>query len=126
MASSTPPAYDASLADHGFEAKELKGLTYPLGEHAPQYGEIYPLAPDIGWTRMFVPGNLAHINLWLLDEADGGYAIADTGLFMPPTIAPWKALFAGALADRELKRIFTRIMSVARDGWRTSLRFQSG
>ena len=40
MAISTPPAYDASLADHGFEAKELKGLTYPLGEHAPQYGEI--------------------------------------------------------------------------------------
>ena len=31
MAISTPPAYDASLADHGFEAKELKGLTYPLG-----------------------------------------------------------------------------------------------
>ncbi len=106
MASNTPPAYDASLADHGFEAKELKGLSYPLGEHAPQYGEIYPIAPDMGWTRMPVPGNLAHINLWLLDEADGGYALADTGLFLPPTIEMWKSMFAGALADRELKRIF--------------------
>ncbi|HEV7233005.1 MAG TPA: MBL fold metallo-hydrolase [Sphingorhabdus sp.] len=105
MASKPTPAYDASLADHGFEAKELKGLTYPLGDHAPQYGEIYPLAPDLGWTRMPVPGNLAHINIWLLDD-DGGYAIADTGLFMPGTIEHWKAMFAGALADRELKRIF--------------------
>ena len=106
MVAPTPPAYDASLADHGFEAKELKGLIYPLGDHAPVYGEIYPIAPDMGWTRMPVPGNLAHINLWLLDEADGGYAIADTGLFMPATIEQWKAMFAGALADRALKRIF--------------------
>ena len=106
MATNTPPAYDASLADHGFEAKELKGLTYPLGEHAPQYGEIYPIAPDMGWTRMPVPGNLAHINLWLLDEANGGYAIADTGLFMQPTIDQWQLLFKGALAHRDLIRIF--------------------
>lgn len=42
------PAYDMSLSDHGFEAHELKGLTYPLGVHAPAYGEIYPLAPDMG------------------------------------------------------------------------------
>ena len=102
MAISTPPAYDASLADHGFEARELKGLTYPLGEHAPQYGEIYPIAPDMGWTRMPVPGNLAHINLWLLDEANGGYEIADTGLFMQPTIDQWQLLFKGALAVRAL------------------------
>jgi hypothetical protein len=64
MAVSTPPAYDASLADHGFEAKELKGLTYPLGEHAPQYGGIYPIAPDMGWTRMPVPG------CWMRQMAD--------------------------------------------------------
>jgi glyoxylase-like metal-dependent hydrolase (beta-lactamase superfamily II) len=105
MASAPTPTYDASLADHGFEAKEFKGLTYPLGDHAPGYGEIYPLAPDLGWTRMPVPGNLAHINIWLLDD-DGGYAIADTGLFMPATIDQWKAMFAGALAERTCTRIF--------------------
>ena len=106
MATKATPDYDASLADHGFEAKAFKGLTYPLGDHAPAYGEIYPIAPDIGWTRMPVPGNLAHINLWLLDEGEAGYALVDTGLFMPPTIEQWKAMFAGNLADRELKRIF--------------------
>ena len=106
MATKAPPDYDASLADHGFEAKEFKGLTYPLGDHAPAYGEIYPIAPDIGWTRMPVPGNLAHINLWLLEEGDAGFALVDTGLFMPPTIEQWKAMFAGNLSDRKLKRIF--------------------
>ncbi len=101
-----------SLADHGFEATQLNGLTYPLGDHAPEHGAIYPLADDLGWTRMPVPGNLGHINLWLLDDGEGarggsgGYAIADTGLFMPPTIDAWKALFSGALSERALTRIF--------------------
>jgi glyoxylase-like metal-dependent hydrolase (beta-lactamase superfamily II) len=108
-AQSGPPAYDMSLTDHGFAATEIKGLTYPLGGHAPKYGEIYPLAPDLGWIRMPVPGNLGHINLWLLDDGapdSGDLAIADTGLFLPDVIAYWKALFAGPLADRNISRIF--------------------
>jgi glyoxylase-like metal-dependent hydrolase (beta-lactamase superfamily II) len=109
MTKPTPPSYDMSLTDHGFEAKEFKGLTYPLGDHAPGYGEIYPLADDLGWTRMPVPGNLSHINLWLLDDDAGhdrGFAIVDTGLFMPETIAAWKVIFDGALSGRELTRVF--------------------
>ncbi len=109
MTKATTPSYDMSLTDHGFEAREFKGLTYPLGDHAPGYGQVYPLADDLGWTRMPVPGNLAHINLWLLDDdADvaGGFAIADTGLFMPDTIAAWKAMFDGVLCEKTLTRIF--------------------
>ncbi len=108
MTRPNPPTYDMSLTDHGFEAKELKGLTYPLGEHAPKYGEIYPLADDLGWTRMPVPGNLNHINIWLLgdeDEQGEGVAIADTGLFLPDVVDYWKGLFAGALADKRISRI---------------------
>ena len=96
------------LADHGFEPTEFKGLTYPLGEQAPEYGTIFPLLPDIGWTRLPVPGNLNHINIWLLsddNDVENGYAIADTGLFMPPAIDSWKSLFAGPLKDKELTRI---------------------
>lgn len=103
------PAYDMSLTDHGFDAKEFKGLTYPLGDHAPEYGAVYPLAPDLGWTRMPVPGNLAHINLWLLDDdagAPGGYAIVDTGLFLPAVVDAWKSMFDGILSERNLTRIF--------------------
>ncbi len=102
-------SYDMSLSDHGFESKQLKGLSYPLGDHAPGYGEVYPLAPDIGWTRLPVPGNLDHINIWLLDdEFDGreGYAIADTGLFLKECIATWKEMFGGVLSGRDVTRIF--------------------
>ncbi len=109
MASKTPPAYDMSLADHGFDALELKGLSYPLGGHAPGYGEIYPLAADLGWSRMPLPGSLGHINVWLLDDQDAqgeGFAIADTGLFIPEVIETWKKMLTGTLADRRMTRVF--------------------
>jgi glyoxylase-like metal-dependent hydrolase (beta-lactamase superfamily II) len=109
MTTDTLPAYDMTLIDHGFEPLEIKGLTYPLGERVPAYGEVYPLAADMGWTRMPVPGNLNHINIWLLgdrDEEGEGYAIADTGLFMPVVIEEWKKLLEGELADRRMTRIF--------------------
>jgi glyoxylase-like metal-dependent hydrolase (beta-lactamase superfamily II) len=106
---SSRPAYDMSLIDHGFVATELKGLTYPLGGHVPQYGEVYPLAPDIGWIRMPVPGSLNHINLWLLDDentAGPGTAIVDTGLFLPDVVEYWKGHFEGTLASKPISRIF--------------------
>ncbi len=105
MATTAPPAYDMSLADHGFEAKELKGLRYPLGGHAPAYGEVYPLAPDMGWVRLPVPGNLGHINNWLLDDGDGQFAIVDTGLFLPNVVETWKGMLEGPLADRTVSRV---------------------
>ncbi len=109
MTAETLRAIDMSLSDHGFDPIEIKGLTYPLGGHVPGYGEVYPLAPDMGWTRMPVPGNLNHINIWLLDDRDehgDGFAIADTGLFMPDVIAEWKGLLEGTLAGKRLTRVF--------------------
>jgi glyoxylase-like metal-dependent hydrolase (beta-lactamase superfamily II) len=98
-----------SLADHGFDALELKGLSYPLGGHVPAFGEIYPIAADLGWARMPLPGSLGHINVWLLDDQDEqgeGFAIADTGLFIPPVIEEWKKLLTGPLGDKRLTRVF--------------------
>ena len=74
-----PPSYDASLADHGFEALTARGLTYPLGTYAPEYGVVHRIAEGVGWTRMPMPGRLDHINVWLLDD-DEGATIVDTGL----------------------------------------------
>ncbi len=105
----TRRTYDMSLSDHGFESKELKGLTYPLGGHFPKYGELYQLAPDMRWTRLPVMGNLNHINVWLLDDEEGdepGFALADTGLFMPDTIGYWKGMFEGPLAGERISRVF--------------------
>ncbi|WP_373489223.1 MBL fold metallo-hydrolase [Blastomonas sp.] len=107
-APTSPPAYDVSLADHGLEAKEFRGLTYPLGDHAPGYGEYFAIASGLGWTRLPVPGSLDHINIWLLDDHDAhgeGLAIVDTGLYMPATTDAWKRLFAGGLAGRRITRV---------------------
>ncbi|MDZ7588970.1 MAG: MBL fold metallo-hydrolase [Parasphingorhabdus sp.] len=103
MSSPRPaPAYDAELADHGFEPIEDSGLVYPLGQYEPQYGELFEILPGLSWTRTPVPGPLGHINNWVLadrDAAGDGFAIVDTGLFMPPVIAAWKSLFEGGALD---------------------------
>jgi glyoxylase-like metal-dependent hydrolase (beta-lactamase superfamily II) len=97
-----PPAYDSSLADHGFEPLVAKGLTYPLGEFAPGYGDVFPLADGVGWTRLPVPGLLKHINVWVLDDGDDGVAVVDTGLNIPPSHEAWQR----ALGDRRVTRVF--------------------
>ncbi len=104
-----PPAYDATLADHGFDPIEADGLTYPLGDYEPKYGEYFELMPGIGWTRTPVPGPLGHINNWVLDDVhpDGtpGFAIVDTGLFMPAVIESWKTLFQTGLNGKTATKI---------------------
>ena len=95
------PAHDASLADHGFEPLVAKGLTYPLGEFAPGYGDVFPLADGVGWTRLPVPGSLKHINVWLLDD-DHGVAVVDTGLNIPASKEAWER----ALGGRPVTRVF--------------------
>ena len=99
------PAYDASLADHGFEPLVAKGLTYPLGEFAPGYGDVFHIADGVGWTRLPVPGLLKHINVWVLDDSDSGgdgVAIVDTGLNIPASKEAWER----ALGGRRVTRIF--------------------
>jgi glyoxylase-like metal-dependent hydrolase (beta-lactamase superfamily II) len=99
------PAYDASLSDHGFEPLTSKGLTYPLGEYAPGYGDVFPIAPGVGWTRLPVPGALKHINVWILDDPDSrgdGVAIVDTGLNIPASREAWER----ALGGRRVTRVF--------------------
>lgn len=97
-----------ALADHGLEPNEHKGLHYPLGDHAPEYGRLFPLLPDIGWTRLPVPGSLNHINIWLLadrDEEGDGIAIVDTGLHMPASREAWETLLAGDLKGKRITRV---------------------
>lgn len=96
-----PPAFDASLAHQDFAPVTARGLTYPLGAFAPGYGDVFPIAAGVGWTRLPVPGSLGHINVWLLDDGDG-VAIVDTGLNMPASRAAWER----ALDGRRVTRVF--------------------
>lgn len=96
-----PATPDASLAAAAYSHR---GLTYPLGRHGPETGELIAIAEGIGWARLPVPGSLKHINVWALDDGEGA-ALVDTGLDIPPSRAAWEALFAGPLAGRAVTRI---------------------
>ena len=102
-------APDASLAA---QPTTHRGLTYPLGRHVPETGDLIEIAPGIGWARLPVPGSLKHINVWALDDGEpgsepgtGNVALVDTGLNIPPAREAWEALFAGPLAGRTVTRI---------------------
>ncbi len=42
-----------------------------LFEHVPPAAKAYEVAPGVRWLRMPLPFALDHINLWLLEDADG-------------------------------------------------------
>ncbi len=107
MASSAPPAPDASLVDHRLppdEGEERRGLFYPLGRWIPEPGRLHEVAPGVFWLRMPLPFSLDHINLWVLDDGDG-WALVDTGLNAPSCKAVWNTLLAGPLAGRAVTRV---------------------
>ena len=54
---------------------------------------------------MPLPFALDHINLWLMEEADGGLTLVDTGVSDSRTRTLWNALFDGALSGRRLTRL---------------------
>ncbi len=103
MATLSPatPTPDVSLTDHGFEPFESRGLIYPLGKFAPDYGDVHMLGGGLGWTRLHVPGSLRHINVWLIDDGDG-VAVVDTGLSNSATREAWGKALAGRPVSRVL------------------------
>ena len=110
MATALPPEHEApapdmSLTDQGFEPLESRGLTYPMGKFAPDYGVVHPLSKGLGWTRLPVPGSLKHINVWLLDEADG-VAVVDTGWVSDDARAAWGQALDGRRVTRVLATHF--------------------
>jgi glyoxylase-like metal-dependent hydrolase (beta-lactamase superfamily II) len=104
----TAPAPDISLADHDYLPVEARGLTFPMGKFAPDYGVVHPLADGVGWTRLPVPGGLDHINVWLLDdpgsqpEATCDVAIVDTGLGIEASHEAWGRALDGRRVSRVL------------------------
>jgi glyoxylase-like metal-dependent hydrolase (beta-lactamase superfamily II) len=46
----------------------------------PEAGSFEHIAPGILWLRMPLPFDLDHINLYLLEDGDDGYALIDTGI----------------------------------------------
>jgi glyoxylase-like metal-dependent hydrolase (beta-lactamase superfamily II) len=78
-------------------------LTYPI-DGLPALGEVKAIAPGVLWVRMGLPFALDHINLWLLEEADG-WTMVDTGVGLPPTRDAWENIFAKHLGGKPIVRV---------------------
>jgi glyoxylase-like metal-dependent hydrolase (beta-lactamase superfamily II) len=84
-------------------ARPGSNLDYPF-ETRPELGETIAIAPGLHWVRMRLPMQLNHINLWLLEDGDG-WTVVDTGINDQVTADAWKALFAGPMQGRPIKRV---------------------
>ena len=62
-------------------------LEYPWDNH-PEPGSTREIVPGVRWLSMPMPGSLAHINLYLLEDEHGWWVI-DTGLSMDSVNQWW-------------------------------------
>jgi len=75
-------------------------LEYPFPE-IPAPGTTREVAPGIHWLSMPLPFQLDHINLWLLEEQDGGWTVVDTGIGNDQTRQLWEVI----LSNKSVKRV---------------------
>jgi glyoxylase-like metal-dependent hydrolase (beta-lactamase superfamily II) len=104
MARAPAPAPDRRCLSSPMTASPSASLTFPF-DRPPPPGEAREVAPGVWWLRMPLPFALDHINLWLLQEADG-FALVDCGYGDAPTRALWETHFAGTLGGKPITRIF--------------------
>lgn len=70
----------------------------------PETGESMPIADGIRWLRMPLPMELAHINLWLLEE-EKGWAIVDTGFDSEFSRDIWRKTIADVMGDKPVDHV---------------------
>ena len=88
----------------------------------PAPGETVAIAPRLHWARMPLPLRLNHVNVWLMEEADG-WTVVDCGLNTAETRAAWEALFTGSLRGRPIRRLVAthgHVDHIGLSGWLTS------
>jgi len=83
--------------------KPSESIVYPYAQ-PPGAGEAPELVPGIRWVQMPLPFELNHINLWLLEEADG-WTVIDTGIHLDEIKAHWDTVLAAHCREKPLKRI---------------------
>jgi glyoxylase-like metal-dependent hydrolase (beta-lactamase superfamily II) len=78
-------------------------ITYEF-DTRPGHGDIATVVEGIRWLRMPLPMVLEHINLWLLDDADG-CAIVDTGVYIDSNREVWNNTLAEAVNNKPVTRV---------------------
>ncbi len=86
---------------------------------APAPGQAIPVADGILWARMSLPVRLNHVNVWLIEEADG-WSVIDCGLDSPETRSAWEQLASGPMKGRPIRRLIAthgHVDHVGLAGW---------
>ena len=79
-------------------------IRHPFAD-PPAEGAAVPVAPGVLWMRLPLPMKLDHVNVYALEEDDGGWTIVDTGFDTGRARAIWDALLAGPLGGRPVRRV---------------------
>lgn len=88
-------------------------------EKPPDPGKVIEVAAGVLWARIPLPIRLNHVNVYILEDADG-WTIIDTGLNLRPCIEAWTALIAGPLRGRPVVRVVVthhHFDHIGRAGW---------
>ncbi len=73
----------------------------------PEAGDVREVSPGILWLRMPLPmPSLDHINLYLLEDADGWWLV-DTGIGFGDTQAIWERVFEEHLGGKPVKAVLS-------------------
>lgn len=78
-------------------------LQYPFEPPTPD-GAVCEVAPGILWARMPMPMALDHINVYLLQDADG-WTVVDTGLNIAQGRTLWEQIVANQLGGQPIRRL---------------------
>lgn len=95
-------------------------LHYPFAE-VPAQGMPLEVADGVYWLRMPLPFSLDHINLWLLRDG-AGWALVDTGIRGPETLAHWQRVLEEFCGGDPVTRVIATHMHpdhVGQAGWLT-------
>jgi glyoxylase-like metal-dependent hydrolase (beta-lactamase superfamily II) len=78
-------------------------VTYEFDKR-PEMGETMPVAEGVHWLRMSLPMELAHINLWLLED-DDGWTIVDTGISDDLTRNTWRDTISRLMRNKPIRHV---------------------
>ena len=67
----------------------------------PAPGNLIEIAPGVRWFRLPLPYRLDHVNIYLIEDADG-WTVLDTGLGTDACRTAWESILSGPLAGQRL------------------------
>ena len=71
---------------------------------APARATVREVAPGLNWVRLPLPFRLDHINIWLIEEADG-WTVIDTGCRTDEILEIWQILESGPMRRLPIRRV---------------------